>query len=69
MNQIVHVSYTVEQDEDDMWCAHAVLRSGVGAVGEGTTPEAAVEDLREAVTGLIEEFGPPQELTLELKVA
>ena len=48
MTRAVHVPYTVEQDEDGVWCAHAQLRPGVGANGEGDTPEAAIEDLREA---------------------
>jgi hypothetical protein len=33
MTQIVHVPYTVDQDEDGVWCAHAQLRPGVGASG------------------------------------
>ena len=41
--------YTVEQDEDGVWCAHAQLRPGVGANGEGDTLDAAVADLREAL--------------------
>jgi predicted RNase H-like HicB family nuclease len=65
----VHVPYTVEQDEDGVWCAHAQLRPGVGANGEGETAEAAVADLREALAGLIAEFGAPDELTLMLDVA
>jgi predicted RNase H-like HicB family nuclease len=55
MTRAVHVPYTVEQDEDGVWCAHAQLRPGVGANGEGDTPEAAIEDLREALIGLIAE--------------
>jgi predicted RNase H-like HicB family nuclease len=66
MTQAVHVPYTLEQDEDGVWCAHAQLRPGVGANGEGRTAEAAVADLREALEGLIEEFGPPQELTIDV---
>ena len=69
MTQAVHVLYTVEQDEDGVWCAHAQLRPGVGANGEGDTPEAAVTDLRQALEGLIAEFGVPQELTLTVDVA
>jgi hypothetical protein len=38
MTRAVHVPYTVEQDEDGVWCAHAQLRPGVGANGEGDTP-------------------------------
>ncbi len=53
-----------ERDEDGVWCAHAQLRPGVGAHGEGDTEEAALQDLREALTGLIEEFGVPRELSI-----
>lgn len=56
MTRAVHVPYTVEQDEDGVFCAHAQLRPGVGANGEGDTPEAAVADLREALERLIAEF-------------
>ena len=65
----VHVPYVLEQDEDGVWCAHGQLRPHIGAHGEGDTPEAALADLREALTGLIAEFGVPQELTLTLDVA
>ncbi len=51
MTRAVHVPYTVEQDEDGVWCAHAQLRPGVGANGQGDTPEAAVADLRERWKG------------------
>jgi predicted RNase H-like HicB family nuclease len=60
----VTVPYTVEQDENGVWCAHALLRHGVGANGEGATAEAAVEDLREALTALIESFGVPDQITV-----
>lgn len=69
MTRAVHVLYTVEQDEDGVWCAHAQLRPGVGANGEGDSPAAAIADLREALTGLIAEFGVPDELTLMVDVA
>lgn len=69
MSRVVHVPYILEQDEDGVWCAHAQLRPGVGAHGEGDTPEEALGDLRVALAGLIEEFGPPQELELTLNVA
>jgi predicted RNase H-like HicB family nuclease len=69
VSRVVHVPYTVEQDEDGVWCASAQLRPGVGAVGDGPTPEAAVDDLREALEALIAEVGPPDELTLTLDVA
>jgi hypothetical protein len=57
----VHVPYTLEQDEDGVWCASAQLRPGVGAVGDGET--------REALQALIAEVGIPDELTLTLNVA
>jgi hypothetical protein len=65
----VHIPYVLEQDEDGVWCAHAQLQPHVGAHGEGVTPDEAVMDLREALSGLIAEFGVPQELTLTLDVA
>jgi predicted RNase H-like HicB family nuclease len=55
--RVVHVPYDIEQDEDGVWCAHAQLRPQVGAHGEGETPDAAVADLKEALSGLIAEFG------------
>jgi predicted RNase H-like HicB family nuclease len=65
----VHLPYVLEQDEDGAWCASAQLRPGVGAVGDGDTPEAALEDLREALQALLAEVGLPDELTLTLNVA
>ena len=47
MTGAVHVPYTVGQDEDGVWCAHAQLRPGVEANGEGDTLNAAIADLRE----------------------
>jgi len=67
MSREVHVPYAVEQD-DGVWCAHAQLRPSVGAHGEGDSREAAIADLREALIGLIVEFGIPDELTLILDV-
>lgn len=69
MTRAVHVPYTVEQDEDGVWCAHAQLRPRVGANGEGATRAEAVADLREALGTLIAEFGVPKEMTLTVDVA
>lgn len=69
MSRVVHVPYTVGQDEDGVWCAHAQLRPGVGAHGEGDSAAAAVADLRQALEGLIAEFGPPDELAVTVDVA
>jgi predicted RNase H-like HicB family nuclease len=63
-SRIVTVPIVIEQDEDGVWCAHAQLRPGLGAHGEGDTEEAALEDLREALTALIAEFGAPRELSI-----
>jgi predicted RNase H-like HicB family nuclease len=67
----VHVPYTVGQDEDGIWCAHAWLGSSGGANGNGSTREAALADLREAIEMVISEDGIPAELehTMELPVA
>ena len=59
----------VEPDEDGVWCAHAQLRPGVGANGYGDTQEAALEDVKEALIALIEEFGVPQEVSVDAPVA
>jgi predicted RNase H-like HicB family nuclease len=56
----------LEQDEDGVWCASALIRPGAGAVGDGSTPEEAVSDLRAALAALIAEIGAPEELTLEV---
>ena len=69
MSRVIHVPYTLEQDEDGVWCASAQLRPGIGAVGDGATADEAIADLRDALTVLIEEVGVPQELTLTLDVA
>jgi predicted RNase H-like HicB family nuclease len=60
----VTVPVVVERDGDGGCCAHAQLRPGVGAHGEGDTEEEALNDLREALTGLIAEFGVPRELSI-----
>ncbi len=69
-HRTVHVPYTLEQDEDGIWCAHAWLGSSGGANGNGATPEEAVADLREAVQLVIEQDGVPEQIrTLDLEVA
>jgi hypothetical protein len=67
----LHVPYTIEQDEDGVWCAHAWLGSSGGANGNGATAEEAVADLRKAVRMVIEEDGIPAQLqrSLDLDVA
>lgn len=65
----VHVPYTVAQDEDGVWCAHAWLGESGGANGNGATPEEAVADLTEAVQMVLDEDGVPELQTLDLEVA
>jgi hypothetical protein len=57
MTRSLHVPFSLEQDEDGVWCAHAYLRPGVTVNGEGGSTEAAVDDLREALASVIAEFG------------
>jgi hypothetical protein len=64
--RIVHVPYTLEQDEDGIWCAHAWLGSSGGANGNGATPDEAVADLRQAVEMVFEEDGVPEQLERSL---
>jgi predicted RNase H-like HicB family nuclease len=66
VSRVVHVPYTLHQDEDGVWCASALVRPGAGAVGDGATPEEALDDLREGLTVLIAEIGVPDEITLEV---
>jgi hypothetical protein len=56
MTRAVHVPYR-RAGRGRRVCAHAQLRPGVGANGEGDTLDAAVADLREALEGLVAEFG------------
>lgn len=67
----VHVPYTLEQDEDGIWCAHAWLGASGGANGYGANPAEATADLREAVQMVLDEDGVPEQLahTLDLEVA
>jgi len=53
VSRVVHVPYTLDQDEDGVWCASALIRPGVGAVGDGATPEVALADLREGLAALL----------------
>jgi predicted RNase H-like HicB family nuclease len=69
VTRVVHVTYTVEQDEDGVWCATSILRPGVGAVGEGATQEEAIADLRNALVALLDVVEPPNELAVTLNVA
>lgn len=66
VDRVVHVPYTVEQDETGWWSAHASLPGG-GANGEGQTADEAVADLREALDGWFAEFGVPDELTITVR--
>jgi hypothetical protein len=62
----VHVPYSVEQDEDGVWSAHAWLGASGGANGDWSTAEEAAADLREAVLMVLKEDGVPVELAQSL---
>ena len=66
---VAHIPYTVAQDEDGVWCAHAWLGASGGANGNGATAEDAVSDLRKAVKMVLDEDGLPELQTLDLEVA
>lgn len=68
MRRVVHVPYTVGQDEDGVWCAHAYV-GRVGCNGNGDTREEALADLREAVVMVLEEDGAPEEFAIMVDVA
>ena len=57
MQRDITVPYTIEQDENGTWCAEAALSPKSFANGEGATPEAAIEDLKEAIAALAEAVG------------
>lgn len=68
MSREVHIPYTVTQDEDGIWCAHAYV-GRVGCNGFGDTRDEAVSDLREAIVMVIEDDGAPEELAITIDVA
>jgi len=61
----VHIPYTVERDENGWWSAHAMLtwKDGGrgGANGQGNTEDEAIADLHEALEGVLEVYGLPQQ--------
>jgi hypothetical protein len=63
-----HVPYTVAQDEDGVWCAHAYV-GRVGCNGNGQSREEALVDLREPVVMVLEDDGVPEEFTILVDVA
>jgi predicted RNase H-like HicB family nuclease len=69
LSQVLHVPYTVEQVEGGAWRARAQPLPEAEASGHGSTREEAIADLREALAGLIAEFGVPEEMILTLNVA
>jgi predicted RNase H-like HicB family nuclease len=63
----IHVPYTIEQDEDGIWCAAAALTPDAFANGQGATREAAIEDLKAAIELLAESVGVPEQLVMTLE--
>jgi hypothetical protein len=64
----ITVPFTIEQDENGVWCAEAALSPKSFANGSGPSPEAAIEDLKEAVAILAETIGVPEQLTVTVEV-
>lgn len=62
VSKTVHVPFSLEEDGDGVWCAHAWLGSSGGANGSGATRDEAIADLREAVQMILEEDGVPPQL-------
>lgn len=58
----VHIPYTIGQDEDGAWCAHATFVTDEvhgGVNGSGDTKDEAIADLHEALKASVESFGLP----------
>ena len=55
--EALDVPYTLEQDEDGIWCAHAWLGSSGGANGHGARRGEAIADLAAAVQLVMDEDG------------
>ncbi|WP_035957192.1 type II toxin-antitoxin system HicB family antitoxin [Parafrankia sp. EUN1f] len=68
MSRVVHIPYTVAQDEDGVWCAHAYV-GRTGCNGFGGTRDEAVADLKDAIVMVIEDDGAPEELAITVDVA
>lgn len=69
MSRVVHLPYTVERDEDGVWCAHAQIGPNNGANGHGSTRDEALADLQEALLLVLEEDGVPDELAITVDVS
>jgi hypothetical protein len=63
MSRVVHIPYAVGQDQGGIRYGPGLLRSAVGEVGDGATPEEAITDLRGALETLIEVADLPRELS------
>jgi predicted RNase H-like HicB family nuclease len=46
---VAEVPYTIERDENGMWCASAQLGPKAFAYGDGESEEAALADLRAGI--------------------
>jgi hypothetical protein len=51
------IPYPVEQDEDGFCCAHAQVRQGVAAFGDGLIREAVPDDLQAGMAALLSVTG------------
>ena len=68
VTQVVHIPYVVEQDEDGTRGDSALVRLGIGAVGDGATPEEAITGLGAALDTLLAIVGPSAELAVRASI-
>ena len=58
----MHIPYTVEQDENGVWCAHADFVTDTvkgAAIGDGSTRDAAILDLHAVLVEMVDLYGIP----------
>ena len=66
MSRVYQVPYTVEQDEDGVWCAEAHAGIAGVAFGQGSSRQEALADLREGLSLLLEDTDTLPTLTVEV---
>jgi hypothetical protein len=59
------IPYVIEEDLPGVWSASAFIKPGVGLFERGSTPKAAVEELREALAEFFWEFDMIRVQTLD----
>lgn len=67
MARELHVSFTIEQDENGTWGTKAALTPTSFAYGQGPTREAAIEDLKNGILSLIDSEGIPEQVVVTVE--